>query len=65
MTEEQKKALIDQYLGKWVSRKLFCLCLGVGLEVSGHLSSNMMILMATYIGVQAGIDVVKVWQSLK
>lgn len=63
MTIEQK-AFVDRYLWKFISRKLFICCLGIPLEYTGHLSTNMMILMATLITGQSIVDIVQIWKKL-
>lgn len=52
-------AFIDSYLGKFISRKLFALGLGIGLEFAGHLSDPVFYLLVSYVGTQGVIDIVK------
>jgi len=53
------RTVIDRYLLKFISRKLSAVLLGTYMELSGHLSQNMMILLAVYVGGQSAVDIYK------
>jgi hypothetical protein len=51
------KAIANKFLDKFISKKLFCLVVGISLELSSiGISDNLLYLMVAYIGGQAVVD---------
>lgn len=56
-------ALIDKYLGKFLSRKLFTFLWACGLILAGSLeSSDWTMIACIYIGGQSVIDMIKAYK---
>jgi hypothetical protein len=56
--------IIDNFLGKWASRKLLVFVIGTFLCLSGMVESSDWVTMASiYIGSQAIVDLTKVYKS--
>ena len=51
------KAFLNKFLERFISKKLFCLLVGLTMELMGvSISDNLLFLMMTYIGSQAIVD---------
>jgi hypothetical protein len=58
------KQILNKMMDKFVSKKLFCLLVGIVLTVTGiGVDTNLLYLMATYIGSQAVIDSVSAFKQ--
>ena len=58
------KAILNKFIEKFISKKLLCLFIGIGMELYGvALSDNLLYLMITYIGSQAVVDAFLGWKK--
>ncbi len=58
------KALVNSFIDRLISKKLFCLIVGISMELYGiAISDNLLYLMVSYIGSQAVVDSFKQWKS--
>lgn len=53
------KAILNKFIERFISKKLLCLFIGIGMELYGvAISDNLLLLMVSYIGGQAVVDAV-------
>ena len=58
------KAIINGFIDKLISKKLFCLLVGISMELYGiSISDNLLYLMVSYITSQAVVDSFHKWKS--
>ena len=58
------KAILNKFIERFISKKLLCLFVGIGMELYGiAISDNLLYLMITYIGSQAIVDSFLSWKK--
>lgn len=58
------KAIINGFIDRLISKKLFCLIVGISMELYGiAITDNLLYLMVSYIGSQAVVDSFRQWKG--